>query len=102
MKWLNKAIENDKEWVKPYYRRAQLLLSLQLSSEDISSSKADFEFVIQSNQQNPLFYQLSLTKITSLLSLLLSLEKEDEKKNENKQEENIIHIFCRSDKQREI
>ena len=76
MEWLNKAIENDKEWVKPYYRRAQLsLLQSPTSSEVISSSKADFQFVIQNNQQNAPFLQLSHSKITFLLS---SLQEEKE------------------------
>ena len=86
MELLNKAIENDKEWVKPYYRRAQLL-SLQASLSEVII--ADFQFVIKSNQQNAPFNQLSLSKITSLLSLL---QKEDGKKEENKQEGNIIHL----------
>ena len=59
IEWLNKAIKNDKEWVKPYYRRAQLLSLVQSSSDVISSSKADIQFVIQLNHQNPSFYQLS-------------------------------------------
>ena len=95
IKWLNKAIENDKEWVKPYYRRAQLLSHLQSSSspdEVVFSSK--FQFIIQLNQQNAPFYQLSLSKITSLLTFLQKGEKKEEEQEEiqkeNKQQENII------------
>ena len=79
MEWLIQAIEIDKEWVKPYYRRAQLLSHLPSSlsilspsGEVISSSKDDIQFVIQQNQQNAPFYQLSLPKITFLY--LSSLE----------------------------
>ena len=81
IEWLNKAIKNDKEWVKPYYRRAQLLSLVQSSSDVISSSKADIQFVIQSNHQNPSFYQLSLSKISFLKS---SLKKGDEEINGEK------------------
>ena len=89
--WLIKSIENNKEWVKPYYRRAQLLPLLQSTSDElISSPKADFQFVIQSNQQNAPYYRLSLSKIT----FLLSLQNNEEKKREEKeiQRENIVQI----------
>ena len=78
---LNKAIERDKEWVKAYYRRAQLLSLLQSpSTYVISFIKADFQFVIETNQQNLPFYRLSSSKITFLVS---SLNK-DEENGENR------------------
>ena len=45
IEWLNKAIKDDKEWVKSYYRRAQL--SLLLSPPLTDSSIADYQFVTQ-------------------------------------------------------
>ena len=94
IEWLNKAIEKDKEWVKAYYRRAQLLSLLPSSSTDfISSIKSDYKFVIQSNQQIPPFHQLSISKINFIMDELLVqlirliiedwslLEETDEEKN---------------------
>ena len=74
VEWLNKAIEKDKEWVKAYYRRAQLFSLLQSppSNELISSIKSDLEFVIQINQQIPPVHQLSLSKINFLISSLMN------------------------------
>ena len=73
MEWLNKSIEKDKEWVKAYYRRAQLLSPLQSSNgvmNVIPAAKSDFKFVIKNNQQNPPFSQLSPSKINFLKSSL--------------------------------
>ena len=59
MELFNNAIEVDIEWVKPYYRRSQFSLN---------SFPNDIRVVIQSNRQNPLFYQLSQSKISLLSS----------------------------------